>query len=484
MLAEAAAAVQVRNWFAVVVPRSGSLPAIPVYPTPTFTATAAVVGGKTTLGTAQRKVLFRGHHGVEWAEFSDIAGPDRYDTIAQLAYLGFHAGARTAYVVNGVGGADAAATVSLVDGPVLLVPPCGEAPSGVVRLLAKMQPQAIVTIGDRTAVCDDMLRPPGFEPLVQEELRAHDIVHAPTATCVLADRGVNCWGRKVTDPRERIPLGPLTWTSLGDGALRLARGVNTDMCGFAVDGRVFCWPVPSPGTSLAPQAVTLFAASAGILDYQVGGDVSIGEERGCGLGRDGRIWCHARGERPQVRLALGSAVGIAIGSTSCLLRADHSIWCWTQSSRGPTGRPSRLAVDVPAAQIALSRQGLLIRRDDGAVLFVPTAALVAPDAPVEARRVADASRRLLPGSDGCLVDADGRVDCPLEPDATRAAYRELTTGGVLGFTRDERGGCAVRTDGSATCRSDEAPGTWGALGDGLWAPRYRPTEVLGHGRVQ
>lgn len=222
----------------------------------------------------------------------------------------------------------------------------------------------------------------------------------------------------------------------------------------------------------------MFPASVGIVDYQVGVDPQTGEERACGLGRDGRIWCHARGERPQVRLALG----IAVGPTSCLLRSDHSIWCWTQSPRGPTGRPTRLAVDVPADQIAMSRHGLLVRRADGAVLLVPASRLAAPDGPVEARVIGEASQRLLPGSDGCFVDADGRVDCPLESADRRTAYRELTTGGVLAFTRDERGGCAVRTDGSATCRSDEAPGTWGALGDGLWAPRYQPAEVLGHGR--
>ncbi|NYE01252.1 hypothetical protein BJY21_002436 [Kineosphaera limosa] len=484
VVAEAAAAAQVRNWFGVVVPRSGSLPVIPVYPTPTFTTTAAVVGGASTLAAAQRAVLLRGHPGLDYAEFNDIAGQDRYDTSADVAYLGFYAGARTAYIVNGVGDADAAATVSLVDGPVLLVPPCGPGADRAKGLLLKLRPQQIVTIGDRTAVCDDMLGAQTFDPQVPEEEPARDIVQTSTATCLLDNDGdVDCWGRNTADPRQRVPLAPLTWTSQASGVARITRGLDKQLCAYADDGAVSCWPVPSARGGEAT-ATTVFPASAGIVEYQVGGDPAAGQERACGLGRDGRIWCHSRGERPQVRLALGTAVGIAVGHTSCLLRSDHSIWCWTQSPEGPTGRPTRLAVDIPAEQIALSRHGLLVRRADGAVMLVPASRLAAPDGPVEARVVAEASQRLLPGTDGCLIDADGRVDCPLEPAARRTAYRQLTTGGVLAFTRDERGGCAVRADGSATCRSDAAPGTWGALGDGLWAPRYRPAEVLGHGRMQ
>lgn len=192
------------------------------------------------------------------------------------------------------------------------------------------------------------------------------------------------------------------------------------------------------------------------------------EECGCGLGRDGRILCHARDERPQVRLALGPAVGTAIGEPSCLLGADHSVWCCTQSSRGPAGRPTRVAVDVPAMRIALSRHGLLVRRADGAVLLVPTAALGAPDASVATRTVAAASQRSLPGSDGCLVDADGRFDCPLEPATRRTAYRELKTGGVFGFHPGRAPGMCGVYGRSTTCRSDQPPSTWGALGDGLW----------------
>lgn len=485
VLAEAAIAVQARAWFSVVVPRSGPLPkGAPVDPDPWLTE-AAVVGGTSALSASRRATLMSKQppaRAVPKLTFTDIAGRDRYDTAMDVAHLAFPSGARTAYLVNGVSGVDAAATVSLVDGPVLLVPPCGTAPSAVVTLLNKLQPHRIVTIGDRGAVCDDMLRAPGFAPMVQEEKRAIDVAVTTSGACVLAEGGdVDCWNLELEDPLIRPLRGPLTWSSVLRGATRLERGVGYEMCAFTGEGALMCWDASHATEDQKPQLRLVFRAADGIVDYQA---TRYGA---CGLGRDGRVWCHGGRGTPTVRAELGRATQIAVsGVASCLLRAEGTVWCSTVDV-GPTDRPTLLPVGGAVAQISMTDQGLLLRRTDGRV------ELVANEDLRQLRGVTSevftGATQLFDDTDGCLLDASARVACPLETAAVSQQYGELGGADPLVVVRSTwadhaRVGCAVRKDGSVRCRSDSEPGTWGALGDGLWAPRYASAEVLGFGSLR
>lgn len=487
VLAEAAMAVQARAWFAVIVPRSGPLPkGAPVVPDP-WLMRAAVVGGASTLPASRQATLLSKQPpipGLSKPTFTDIADRDRYGTAMDVAYLAFPSAARTAYIVNGISGVDAAATVSLVDGPVLLVPPCGTAPSDVVVFLNKVQPHRIVTIGDRAAVCDDMLRAPGFAPMVQEEERAVDVAIASTGACVLAEDGdVDCWNLVDEDPLIRPLRGPLTWDSVLRGATRLERGMKYDICAFESGGDVVCWDSSSAREHQDPPLRRIFKASDGIVDYQAF------SSWGCGLGRDGRVWCHdVHYPKPTVRAGLGLATQIAIaGMASCLLRADGTVWCWTPGIGQATGSATLLPVGGRVAQISMTDKGLLLRRADGRVELVATEDLRANRGVTS--EVFTGATKLFDDTDGCLLDASGRVACPLEPAAVSQQYGELAGPDALDVVRSgwadrARMGCAIRKDGSVKCRSDGEPGTWGALGDGLWAPRYAPAEVLGFGSLK
>ena len=487
VLAEAAMAVQARAWFSVIVPRSGPLPkGAPVSPDP-WLMSAAVVGGASALPASRRPMLLSKQPpspAIPKLSFIDIANTDRYGTSMNVAYFAFPSGARTAYIVNGVSGVDAAATVSLVDGPVLLVPPCGTAPSDVVVFLNKVQPHRIVTIGDRAAVCDDMLRAPGFAPMVQEEERAVDVAVASSGACVLAEDGdVDCWNLKLEDPLIRPLRGPLTWDSALTGATRLERGMWNDICAFESGGDVVCWDTSSAVEHQDPPVRRIFRAADGIIDYQA---FAYGA---CGLGRDGRVWCHdTHFPKPTVRAGLGQATQIAIGGmASCLLRADGTVWCWTPEGGQATGRATLLPLVGRVAQISMTDKGLLLRRADGRVELVATEDLRG-DRGVT-KEVFTGATKLFDDTDGCLLDASGRVACPLQPAALSQQYSDLAGPDPLDVVRSEwsdqaRMGCAVRKDGSVMCRSDVEPGTWGALGDGLWAPRYAPAEVLGFGSLK
>lgn len=477
VLAEAAITVQARGWFPVIVPDTDPMPAgAQLYPAAFLGNLPSVIGGQSTLSAARRATLLRRESGMKDAPFTDVAGSNRYATAADVAYLAFPSGAPTAYLVSGIGGADAAATVSLVDGPVLLVPPCGPVPPEPAALLRKLQPHRIVTIGERRAVCDDVLDHTSVLSTGPQDESARQIAMTGDAACLLDTEGVvDCWSRKAADPQKRALRGPMTWANAESGLTALSPGLFEQMCGIAADASLRCWdPLASPGKQTASR--TILEASAGIVDYQSSGDVA------CALGRDGRVWCHdTQAQTPTVRAALGPAKGIAIAETSsCVLRRDDTVWCWVQELGASTGEPTRLAVGDDVAQIAMSSHGLLVRHDDGRVALVAPADLSAGRA--VAREVVSRSTRLLPQADGCLVDGDGRLDCPLDSTAVRRAYRELAPDKVLAVARVWGMGCVVRQDGSAACRSEARAGTWGALGDGLWAPRYRPAEVLGYAR--
>lgn len=90
---------------------------------------------------------------------SRLAGDDRYATAVQIARRRYppRQPVPTVYLAQAFVFADAVSAGSLRDGPVLLVPPCGEVPADVVRYLQEATPARVVALGGQRAICDELL---------------------------------------------------------------------------------------------------------------------------------------------------------------------------------------------------------------------------------------------------------------------------------------------------------------------------------------
>lgn len=86
-----------------------------------------------------------------------IAGPSRFATATAIARTQFAAAAPTVYLARADVFADAVASGSLTDGPVLLVPSCGELPPETAAYLGEVDTDEVVALGGAAAVCDDLL---------------------------------------------------------------------------------------------------------------------------------------------------------------------------------------------------------------------------------------------------------------------------------------------------------------------------------------
>ena len=62
-----------------------------------------------------------------------------------------------AYLANAATFVDAVAGGTLTDGPVLLVPQCGELPAVVAAEIGRLDPGQVLTLGGSAAVCDELL---------------------------------------------------------------------------------------------------------------------------------------------------------------------------------------------------------------------------------------------------------------------------------------------------------------------------------------
>ena len=86
-----------------------------------------------------------------------IAGPERIATAVAVSQSAFPDGAAAAYLARADLFADALAAASLRDGPVLLVPSCGDLPPDVATELRRLDPERVAALGGTAAVCDAML---------------------------------------------------------------------------------------------------------------------------------------------------------------------------------------------------------------------------------------------------------------------------------------------------------------------------------------
>lgn len=86
-----------------------------------------------------------------------LAGPDRFATSVAVSHEQFPDGAAVAYLARSDQFADAVAGGALTDGPVLLVPSCGDVPQVVAAEIDRLQADRVVALGGNTAVCNTVL---------------------------------------------------------------------------------------------------------------------------------------------------------------------------------------------------------------------------------------------------------------------------------------------------------------------------------------
>jgi hypothetical protein len=82
-----------------------------------------------------------------------IGGADRYATAAMIAMEAYPDGADTVYLARSDTFPDALAAKSLTDGPILLVPTCGDLPQATADAIADLDPDEIVALGGSDAIC-------------------------------------------------------------------------------------------------------------------------------------------------------------------------------------------------------------------------------------------------------------------------------------------------------------------------------------------
>lgn len=90
-------------------------------------------------------------------ESGRLAGPDRFATAVAISQAAFPQGAAVAYLARADEFADALAAGSLTDGPILLVPSCGEVPQVVADEIRRLDPARVVALGGTVAVGDAVL---------------------------------------------------------------------------------------------------------------------------------------------------------------------------------------------------------------------------------------------------------------------------------------------------------------------------------------
>lgn len=90
-------------------------------------------------------------------EMDRYAGASRYETAVEISRHSFPDGAGVVYLARGDEAADALASGSLSDGPVLLVPSCDALPQVVIDELDRLDPARVVALGGPSAVCDAVL---------------------------------------------------------------------------------------------------------------------------------------------------------------------------------------------------------------------------------------------------------------------------------------------------------------------------------------
>lgn len=96
--------------------------------------------------------------GEDGPELHRLSGPDRWATAVAISREAYPDGAPVVYLARGVDPlVDALAGAALPDGPILLVPGCGDLPGAVVSEIDRLDPGAVTALGGSAAICDAVL---------------------------------------------------------------------------------------------------------------------------------------------------------------------------------------------------------------------------------------------------------------------------------------------------------------------------------------
>ncbi|CAN5868363.1 hypothetical protein BH23ACT8_BH23ACT8_04210 [soil metagenome] len=90
-------------------------------------------------------------------ETGRLAGQNRFETSAAISASQFPNGASVAYLARADAFADALSGGVLTDGPILLVPSCGQLPGVIGDEIRRLSPDRVIALGGGGAVCDDIL---------------------------------------------------------------------------------------------------------------------------------------------------------------------------------------------------------------------------------------------------------------------------------------------------------------------------------------
>lgn len=94
-------------------------------------------------------------------ETSRIAGGTRIETAVRVAQAAYPQGSDVVYLARADDFPDALAGGSLRNGPILLVPSCGNVPSVVLQEIARLDPARVIALGGSAAICDAVLNAAG-----------------------------------------------------------------------------------------------------------------------------------------------------------------------------------------------------------------------------------------------------------------------------------------------------------------------------------
>lgn len=140
----------------------------------------------------------------EGVESGRLAGITRIETAVEISKYNFPEGAPTAYLAQSEDYPDALAGGTVTDGPILLVPPCGDLPQVVADELARLMPDTVIALGGQQAICDSMLdqavaaaEDQGTEEPTEEPTPTETATASPTPTAT------------ATASEEPCNLGPL-----------------------------------------------------------------------------------------------------------------------------------------------------------------------------------------------------------------------------------------------------------------------------------
>lgn len=86
-----------------------------------------------------------------------LAGPTRIETAVAISQAQFPDGSDTVYLANAQTTVDAVAGGVLTEGPILMVPQCGELPEAVGDEITRLDAVDVVALGGDQAICDDIL---------------------------------------------------------------------------------------------------------------------------------------------------------------------------------------------------------------------------------------------------------------------------------------------------------------------------------------